>query len=172
MVLLLFALWAFISLWNQGAIVKALAERRRFSLIQWDIFALIPFWAFWSISTNRDAVLLYRDKYIDGSLTPWRNAWAVYPNCFSFIWSPQLRKWKALEQWYFLLASVAEGKKTPTELFLSRAYISAALHVSGLRSVAETEFRQFMIARVAGFDSDEPPEIMFVSPLFLLKGSL
>ena len=64
--------------------------------------------------------------------------------------------------------ALAEGKTQAGHLFLSRNYVSAALHTSGLQHSRWSEFRQFMIAKVCGFDREEPAQILFVSPLFPL----
>jgi len=166
------AIWLLLSFWNQVVLVTAIAKHRRFVRFKWDVFALIPFWGFWSGSPDRDSVLLYRDKLADGSLTPWKSAWAMSPNPFRCIWSPQIRKWRAIDKWVPLLIDVAQGKKQPNELFLSRLYLSAAIYISGLQRSNWSEFRQFMVARASGFDREDPVEILFVSPLFRLETAL
>jgi hypothetical protein len=113
-------------------------------------------------------MLLYRDKLVDGELTEWRNGWAVTPNAWSWIWSPQARQLRTVERWFQPLISLAEGEIKASHFFLSRIYVSAALHVSGLERTQWSECRQFMIARIGGFDRVQPAQILFVSPLFRL----
>jgi hypothetical protein len=165
--------WLLLSLWGQFSLVRAAAKRGRpFQGFKWDFLGLIPLWALWTRPATWDSVLLYRDRLANGRLTAWKSAWAMSPNPFRGIWSPQSRKSRAINAWFPLLAAVAEGRKQPSECFLSRAYVSAALYISGLQPTDSIEFRQFMVARICGFDRIEPAEILFVSPFFRLEAAL
>lgn len=170
--LAVFSTWLILSVWSQFLLVRATTRQRRYQGFKWDALGLIPLWSLWTNPGSTDSVLLYRNKLASGGLTPWRSAWAVSANPFRAIWSPQSRKTRAFHSWLRLLKSVAEGRKQPREYFLSRAYIAAAVYVSGLQPRDSIESRQFMVARVSGFDREAPAEILFVSPLFRLEGAL
>lgn len=165
----LFGLWLLLSIWHQFVLVAALARGRWLKRLSWDVFSLVPYWCFWTGSPRRDCLLLYRDKLIDGRLTAWQNAWEVSPDSWVWIWSPQCRKARVIEKWIDPLRSLAEGKTEAGRLFLSRLYVSVASYTSALQRSQWSEFRQFMIAKVAGFDQEVPAEILFVSPLFRLE---
>jgi hypothetical protein len=167
-----FCVWLLFSVRTQFSLVRAIAQRRLYHFPQWDTLRLIPSWGFYSLPPTRDSVLLYRDKLSDGRLTSWKSAWAMSGNPLRGIWSPQVRKHRAINSWLPLLRLVAEGKMQPAECFLSRAYVSAAIYVSGLQPRDSIDFRQFMVAEVSGFHRQEPVEILFVSPLFRLDNAL
>jgi len=173
LVLAFLGAWLLLSIWNQFLLLKANAKRGcPYRGFQWDVWGMIPLWCLWTDPPSWDSVLLYRDKLTDGRLTPWKNAWAVSANSFRGIWSPQSRKCRAFHSWLPILATVAEGERQPRECFLSWYYVSAVLYVSGLQPHDSIEYRQFMVARVSGFDREQPAEILFVSPLFLLESAL
>jgi hypothetical protein len=173
LVLAFLGAWLLLSIWNQFLLLKANAKRgRSYRGFQWDVWGMIPVWCLWTDPPSWDSVLLYRNKLTDGRLTPWKNAWAVSANPFRGIWSPQSRKCRAIHAWLPLLTTVAEGERQPRESFLSWQYVSAALYVSGLQPHDSIEYRQFMVARVSGFDREQPAEILFVSPLFRLESAL
>jgi hypothetical protein len=161
--------WLLISVCNQFVLVNAIVKRRAFPIVKWDIFALIPYWCFWSACPNRDCLLLYRDKLTDGSFTLWRSVWGPSRGPLGWIWNPRIRNWKVIDNWLPALLALAQGEKSANEFFVSRLYVSAAVYISGLKRSDRTDRRQFMVARISGFDSDEPAEILFVSPLFRLN---
>lgn len=172
LVIALLSGWLFFSLVNQIFMLRATAKHTRYHFWKWDIFALIPYWGFWCAAPSGDSVLLYRDQQQNGALTTWKRAWSLKPVGLSFLWSPQIRKWKAADGWFPLLVSVAEGKKKTEDIYLSRLYIATAVHVSHLERANWSELRQFMVARISGIDRDEPAEILFVSPFFHLDDAL
>lgn len=169
--LVLLGAWLLLSVRTQFSLVRSIAKRRPYQFPKWDLLRLIPSWAFYSLPPARDSVLLYRDKLRDGRLTSWKSAWAMSANPFRGIWSPQVRKFRAINSWLPLLRLVAEGNMQPAECFLSRAYVSAAIYVSGLQPRDSIDSRQFMVAEVSGFHRHEPVEVLFVSPLFRLDNA-
>lgn len=164
----LLCVWLVASIWKQIVLVIEIARRVPLTGgLKVDPFGLVPCWLLWSNPGTEEYFVLYRDRLISGSLTPWRNSWSMPRNPFRWICNPHLRKWKTcFDAWFLLLGSVAIGKKQPAEMFMSRTYLSTAVYISNLQPSLGVEFRQFMVARTSIVDQEKPAEILFVSPFF------
>jgi len=163
------AVWMLLTIGYQLLLLAAFAKLRPFSRLNWDPLALIPRWIFWASPPAREWQVLYRNKYADGRLTPWTTAWRMRSNPFRWIWNPDVRTWKAIDDCCFsLLGRAAKGGKQPNELFVTWPYIALAAYISGIQPSSPGEFRQFMVAKACRSDDEEPAQILFVSPLFLV----
>lgn len=63
------------------------------------LHTLVPKWNFFSPHPGRyDYYLVYRDRYVDGSVTNWRKVSGINqsPGAFRWIWNPHLYRSKAL----------------------------------------------------------------------------
>ena len=163
--------WLAATIANQVFLLCGFARLRAYPNLNWDRLALIPRWIFWSAPHAREWQLFYRDKLTDGRMTNWRTAWTMPSNPFRWIWNPDIRRWKAIVDFCFTLLSLAsrDGRQHK-ELFVSWAYVATAVYISGLEPVPMGGSRQFMIATMCGPEESQPPDILFVSPLFPLTG--
>src|SRR6266704_3789794 len=104
-VVLLFLL----SLW---LVLSILYQIQRPAFVRWltarDYFVLLPAWNFFSPEPGRhDYVLLYRDRFADGTVTPWHEIMVEGPGAAKALWNPSKRGRKAVSDMCSVLAQVA-----------------------------------------------------------------
>jgi hypothetical protein len=146
----------------------------------YDYCSMIPSWSFFAPNPGtRDFQLMYRDKLLDGQFTVWKSVQCLSYPYLRFVWNPHKRRAKAIvDLCVFLMGDLkrvleAEAPEKAEALgksiYISLPYIGLATYISRVPHSPFSDFTQFMIATSYGFDTDKPPEIAFISPLYRLQ---
>jgi hypothetical protein len=133
----------------------------------WNRWRAIPVFTFFAYVPEREIQLLFRDRLYDQQLTSWKKLYYERNEILKWVWNPDRRRQKAaldLTSGLLTLLSQEKDISFPT-LFSSAAYRKLATYVSGLPRTGLTEERQFMIAITPIPDADQPPQILFISPM-------
>lgn len=135
-----------------------------------DIFSLIPSWTFFAPRPGTsDLNLLYRDRLIDGQLTPWREVSLGQGGFLRWIWNPDKRRRKCVTDMCQSLQAYALRTRSLERVLIHLPYISLLNYVSALPRNGLHEATQFMLVRTYGEDRHEEPQIVFVSNFHSLE---
>jgi hypothetical protein len=131
-----------------------------------DCFGILPLWTFFAPSPGQsDYHLLYRDKFDDGSLSPWTEVPLTDPRkLHSWIWNPEKRTKKVLaDVVQMLIRIVAEGNVPQSTILLSTPYTLILNNIMHFPRLPAATGRQFVIAQTAGFFRQYDPQPMIRS---------
>jgi hypothetical protein len=122
---------------------------------------------FFAYVPEREIQLLFRDRLFDQQLTSWKMLYYERNEILKWIWNPDRRRQKAVQDLTGGLLSLLAHEKDLTfpSLFSSPSYRKLATYISGLPCTCLTVERQFMIAMRPIPDSDLPAQILFISPM-------
>jgi hypothetical protein len=160
MVICLFIVWGIVSITNQWG--ASWLTR----ILQFDYFSLIPYWTFFAPNPGQtDYHLVFRDKFVDGTVTPWTEVdVGDRRTAVACIWNPGKRPGK-------VLADVASGlalmiAQDPDSL----AVVCITYHYMILLNVLEDRplrppgaLRQFAIVETGGYTRDKFPNVVVTS---------
>jgi hypothetical protein len=137
----------------------------------YDVFSLIPSWTFFAPRPGTsDLNLLYRDRLIDGQLTPWREVpLGGSPGFLRSIWNPQKRCQKCVVDMCQSLQGFALETKSIERILIHLSYIGLLLFVSTIPRNGLHAATQFMLARTPGEAPTEEPQIVFISNFHSLE---
>ena len=138
--------------------------------LQWlktrDAFALIPSWTFFAPNPGvEDTRILWRERFFDGSTSPWHELAAPRGGLVRAVWNPEKRARKAITDTGPALARRI-GKQPKNKLILlSIPYLMLLSYVTSQPRSPLGEARQFMVVRTKGADQDEEsePRVILVS---------
>jgi hypothetical protein len=157
-------------------VVTLLSQWRRVRPISWlkrhDACAVIPVWTFFAPNPGtRDVRLLWRQRYADGTLSPWRETTAPRVGPWKGIWNPAKRVRKAVTDVSPSVLRRAVTHPDSSLTVISVPYLMIVNHVSSLPGASLANARQFMIAYTDGSDRSATPEpkIQLVSHWHLLE---
>ncbi|MEA3012468.1 MAG: hypothetical protein QOD42_1013 [Sphingomonadales bacterium] len=140
-------------------------KSRRLSLLEG--LGLVPKWKFFAPKPGvSNYYLLYRDRFADGSVTPWLTLHGMDSDrdAIAFIWNPNRRLRKALHD---LITDLPYDlcETQPAIFKLTTAYLVIVKHISTLPRTAESRETQFLIVEKY---LDQPAQTLFRSELHRL----
>lgn len=149
----------------------------QFNNIRWlriirgiDVFCLLPAWTFFAPRPGTsDVNLLYRDRLVDGSTTPWRATSFRDPGWIRFLWNPYRRRQKCLFDMYQSLGMFAAEVKSVERIVLHGGYIALLNFVSSLPRNPLHISTQFLLAHTPGALRENEPQILFISAVHRLR---
>ena len=155
-------IWFLLSAINQlfhGRAIKKIKAR--------DLFSLIPIWTFFAPNPGTtDYHLLYRDRSIDGSLSPWREMEGPQAGAGKALWNPHKRVRKSVHDMCTSLEKMSyKYPDIGKWLMLQVPYIALLMHVCSMPVSSLTARRQFLVCRTRGVPPAGKPEIVFISLL-------
>jgi hypothetical protein len=133
----------------------------------WNRWRAIPVFTFFAYVPEREIQLLFRDRLFDQQLTSWKMLYYQRNEFLKWVWNPDRRRQKAVQDLAGGLLSLLAQEKDITfpNLFSSAAYRKLATYISGLPHTCLTVERQFMIAMTPIPNAEQPPQILFISPM-------
>jgi hypothetical protein len=160
------AAWIVAVLAGLALVITALAQLRRVRPVVWlkrhDAIALIPAWTFFAPNPGtRDLRLLWRQRYPDGSVSPWHETAVPDPGPWRAIWNPHKRLRKAVTDICPSIVRRAHEFPESQLTVVSVPYLMVANHICSLPGALTANARQFLIAYTHG--SDDHPWIQFIS---------
>ena len=141
-----------------------LSERLAQFVAGFDLFSVVPSWSFFApIPVTTDPHLIYRDRTDDGSVGPFCEVACSNPirGHFAFFWNPRRRVSKVFTDTMSDLIALS-GSLKPHDFKLSIPYLTLANFVQNIESESSSVARQFAIVSTAGFDEQQPPDLIFV----------
>jgi len=157
-------------------IVTLLAQLRRVPPVMWlkryDACALIPAWTFFAPNPGtRDARLLWRQRYTDGRLSPWRETTGPQVTPWKGLWNPTKRVRKGVTDATSSVLRRAVNFPHSQLTVISVPYLLIVNHICALPGAEMANARQFMIAYTdrsnAGREGE--PRVQFVSHWHLIE---
>lgn len=163
--IVLLAAWFALSVWAQVGRGPWLGALRYY-----DVCGVVPSWSFFAPRPGTsDLNLLYRDRLVDGQLTPWREIALGYPGSARWAWNPHKRRRKCVVDLCQSLQGVAQQTKSVERVLLQLPYIALLNYVSGMPRNGLHAATQFMVVRTFGPDASAEPDILFVSSFHALS---
>jgi len=151
-------------------LITLLSQLRRVPPVVWlkrhDACALIPAWTFFAPNPGtRDVRVLWRQRYHDGLLSPWRETTCPQVGPWKGLWNPTKRVRKAVTDVSPSVLRRAVNFPDSQLTVISLPYLMIVNHVSSLSGAEMAEARQFMIAYTDGIDGRErlDPRVQFIS---------
>jgi hypothetical protein len=134
-----------------------------------DPFSLIPTWSFFTPYPGAfDCKLLYRDRYEDGGLSPWRDVGLGHAQTpWIALWNPQRRLRKAVRVTISDLILLAQAIGAQ-EIVSSAPYAAILSYIASMERPRAPRQTQFMVLLSYGFLSDREPKRLFVSRMHSL----
>jgi len=164
----------FIAILGFWLLLSILAQFNILPWIRWvkgrDYFVLIPDWSFFAPEPAAgDLQLLYRDKLVDGQLTPWKEVAFRDISLVRALWNPEKRRRKtSLNAATLLLQQVASQPKS-RELFVSLPYLFTLMHVMTMPRRNGSAYRQFLIVHAFAYHPSQEEKMLFLSSLHKLE---
>jgi hypothetical protein len=128
------------------------------SLKYHDVAALIPAWTFFAPTPGiKDTRVLWRDCFVDGAMSPWRELLPPATGCLRFLWNPQKRQNKLItDAAQMILQMAVRDPESPLTL-VSLPYLLLLNRVMSLPSSPLVIARQFVVVetRLLGVDSKD-----------------
>lgn len=160
-------------------VITLLSQLRRVPPVIWlkrhDACALIPAWTFFAPNPGtRDVRVLWRQRYPDGLLSPWRETTAPSVGPWRGLWNPSKRVRKAVTDVSPSVLRRALNFPDSQLTVISVPYLMIANHVSSLPGAEMAGARQFMIAYTDGADGQDQgePRIQFISHWHLVEAAV
>jgi hypothetical protein len=174
MIVTLLMIWLGASIVNQFRVGHfAWTRSILHALDRCDPFFFVPSYAFFAPAPlTYDFEVVYRDRLVNESVTPWRVVALFSSRRYRAIWNPEKRKYKVASDLCWKLVREIRwqlsGLRTPNQLYLSVPYVALANYVAYLpHSVASIE-TQFAVVARPGFDTRKAAAVVFVSPFVRL----
>jgi hypothetical protein len=162
----LLAVWFLLSVLSQFRQVAWLGDWIS-RLKGWDHLALLPSWTFFAPNPGtRDYELLYRDRLVDGTYTPWKEVERPVGTLARAVWNPSKRRQKAVVDLCSILMrymSRIQTERGARRVLLSVPYLSLLTYISGMKTGPLSAQRQFLIAHTFGYHSTQEPDILYIS---------
>jgi hypothetical protein len=162
----------FFGLWLGLTALCQLPTKTSDRIRTWDLLNIIPRWNFFAPRpSTQDFHLLFRDRLVDGTVSPWREVPpARPPKLINPIWNPGRRYNKALfDATQHLAQEVKRYRHNLPGLRISIPYLAILNFVSNLEHSSDATELQFLIMASKGRAALSEPEIVFVSSLHALK---
>jgi len=132
-----------------------------------DICSLVPIWTFFAPNPGRtDLYLLYRDRDIEGNISAWREMRLTSRNSWLRLWSPSRRIQKGIVD---LAPNFTKDKVENLQQSVSKRHTLEFQYLLLLNYVCNepvdfrAQMRQFALARTNGHDSEDQPNVIFLS---------
>ncbi|MFE7720345.1 hypothetical protein ACFU44_15030 [Nocardia rhizosphaerihabitans] len=133
-----------------------------------DVLGLVPRWHFFAPSPATDDLhLLYRDRWADGQLAPWREIGPRRPaKWLGAVWHPGRRQNKALIDITLELLQAGLSLNGDTErIQTTLPYIAMLNFVCSLPRDHCAHATQFLVMRSKGADENPDHQVLFVSAM-------
>jgi hypothetical protein len=170
--LLILGLWLAVSVVNQLCPGRSRLSRRLAEAVaRYDVCFLIPDYRYFAPDPPAyDLDIVYRDRLVDGSLTPWRPIVRSSRTPWRAMWNPAKRKGQVLsDRSRRLLRQIrwsARGVGRVAEVLRSDEYASLVRCVTAASHSRHTCHAQFAVVVSTGFDTRTRATPAFVSPFF------
>ncbi len=161
---------AFLFIWAVISCIAQFSSDRLIFLKQADWFSLIPQWTFFApIPGTSDYHLMFRDRYISGDYTEFREIDLTSPRkLMHTIWNPDKHNEKILSDVVHTFAQMA-GKIESPQLMFTIPYILILNYVSNTEHVPNANATQFTIVESPSSHSGRTLTITFISGLHRLR---
>jgi hypothetical protein len=175
--IVLLATWFALSVLGQIGVRNPSSRFQR--IRRWDWFGLIPIWTFFAPRPSwTDYHLLYRDRLMDGNLTPWTEVVLIEQRrWWHIVWNPGKHERKALIDFVRtftrevgrlknkivqtdLELSGCTAAQLPASIFMSSPYIALLHVVCHLPRLSKAHSTQFLIMKMDAVDSGDPSALI------------
>jgi hypothetical protein len=164
-----FVFWYGVSICNQVPRWRKLIRR----IINFDICSLVPIWTFFAPNPGRsDLYLLYRDRDPEGHVSSWRQVMPMRRRSWWKMWAPRRRIGKGIVDVsanFTKDVNYLPHNPVSKKFVLGFPYLLLLNYVSCKPVSFHAEMRQFALARVNGYGTEEDPEVVFLSAFHLIK---